>query len=311
MGKLASIDSPATRPSGPDWVARLSRELFSFEVPATRGELLAFRAIELIVCAFTLDTIWPWAVAIQRHTAVILPLGLAQYIDITLLFGPQAYVAAALASVLIVLGFLRVRYAYAGALLVFHLLYAARYCLGEISHGSNFAGTAVLALAVGTALARDAQSIQKTTLGFLCFFFGIGYTSAGVCKLVATGPDWAAGEHLILWMRERGVDMLSSRGVFQDNSVRQYLLAHPGAGAFTLGFGLVAELAGVCLWFRRLRPFVAGALIAMHTGIGLTMGLYFPQNITLLACVGFPWGRWLDALLERAAPSAKLDGARP
>jgi hypothetical protein len=283
----------------------LSRELFAFEVPSTRGEYLAFRVIELIVCAFTLDTIWPWAQAVQRHSAVILPLGLARYLDITVLFGPVAYVAAALATLLLALGVLRVRYAYASALVLFHLLYAARYCLGEISHGSNFAGMAVLALAVGTALSRDEHSLQRLTLGFLCFFYGIGYTSAGVCKLVATGPDWAAGEHLVLWMRERGVDMLSSRGVFQDNAARQYLLAHPGAGALTLGFGLVAELAGVCLWFRKLRPFVAAALIAMHTGIGLTMGLYFPQNITLLACVGFPWGRWLDALLERAPRRAK------
>lgn len=274
------------------WLDRLAGELFPFDQPSTRAELWAFRAIELLICWLTVYTVWRWVPGIENIETVVLPLGIAKYVDITVLFRPgTARVVAALLTLMLVGGFVaRLRYTYLVALLLFHVMYVARYSLGEISHGSHFPGIAVLALGLGTALFRENEhALHRFVIGFTCFFFGIGYMSAGVCKLVATGIDWPSADHMYLWLDERRIDMLSTHGEFHENAVRRFLKQHHLLGTLTLASGLASELSALLLWFRRTRPYSALALILMHLGIEVTLDVYFGHNIYLLAAVGFPW----------------------
>jgi hypothetical protein len=136
---------------------------------------------------------------------VVLPLGIAQYVDVSLLFeGARAHWNAGLIAVLALLGFFRVwRWAYLGALLLLHVQYAARYTLGEIPHSANLAGMALLALALAVPAFRTPGRQRRFTLGFTYLFVGLGYTVSGFCKLVGTGIGWPDGHHLWMWINEK------------------------------------------------------------------------------------------------------------
>ena len=254
------------------FLTRLRKELFPFELPASDGELLFFRVFEALVCVWTLQHAWTWAPFIQRIKAVVLPLGIANYVDVSVLFAHGiSYVFAGCLTLLLGLGFFRLtKFAYAGAILLFHVLYAARYSLGEISHGTNFLGYAVLALAIGTWAFRDSRStLARFVFGFLFFFYGIGYTSAGVCKLIATGWTWPSGEHLALWVGERTVDVTSSTGSFKLNMLQQLALEHRWLGTLVLTFGLLAELVGARISFT---------CMSWVTSMAMTLIPYFPAS---------------------------------
>lgn len=285
---------------------RLSTELFDFARPSSVGERWFFRIFELFVAAWTLQHVWTWAGFLPRIEGVVLPLGLANYIDVSFMFDATiAYGTAAVLTLLTVLAVLyRFRVAYWGVLLLFHLFYTARYCLGEISHGSNFIGLAVLALAVGASVFKDDRvALPRFVFGLLFFLFGLGYTSAGVCKLVATGIDWPMGEHLRLWMSERYVDVTSSLGHKELSPLQQLAFDYTPVATAILTFGLLAELAGFLVWFRRTRMLALTTLILMHIGVDLSMDIYFGHNIYMLVLVAYPWSRLLDKVHERFASS--------
>ena len=281
--------------------ARAVDELFGFDRPSTSGEAIFARLFEGLILLWTLQHAWTWAAEIQRIEAVVLPLGLAQYLDVSVFFDHGwSYVLAAGVSVAMLLGFLRrFPYAYAAALLGFHLLYVSRYSLGEISHGSNFVGMGVLAFAIGTAVFRDSEvATRRFAFGLLYFMFGVGYVSAGMCKLIGTGIDWPAATHFALWVGERTIDVTSREGSFEPTIIQSIGLAYPWFATATLGFGLVVELAGVGLWFRRSRPWVLLALIMMHIGIDLTLDILFFYNIAILSLLALPIPAAIDAVLR-------------
>lgn len=287
------------------WLRRLPRELFAFEAPATRGGVWHLRLLEVVAIGLTLHAVWTWAPFIQRIEAVVLPLGLAHYLDVSVFFDHGlSFVVAAVLSAGLALGFTRrSRYGYAVALACFHLMYVSRYSLGEISHGSNFLGMAVLALAVGTwAFHARPTGLPTFVFGFLTFFYGIGYTSAGVCKLVATGLDWPAAAHMSLWLGERTIDVTSSLGSFSLNPVQRAIVDYPVLGSAALTFGLVVELVGILAWWPPLRPWVFSALIVMHLGVDATLNIYFGDNVYLLALLAYPWARLFDRLAPPAQP---------
>lgn len=287
------------------WLRRttavLAHNLFPFDRSLTRGERIFFRIFEVAVLAMSLELAWRYAAYIQRIEAVVLPLGIANYVDVSVFFDHGlSYLLAGLMTLTALLGFLRRSpYAYAVALGLFHLLYASRYSLGEISHEAHFPGMAVMGFAIGTWIFRhDREALPRFVYGFLFFTYGVGYTSAGVCKLLATGLDWPAGAHLALWMGERSVDVTSTLGYFQPNLLQRWSLQYPVIGTAALTFGLVAELAGVLIWFERTRPYVLTALIVMHLGVEVTLNIFFGQNVYMLAMLAYPWGRALDWLLS-------------
>jgi len=278
------------------------RELFDFGRPSSTGERYFGRVFEGLIVFWVLLHCWTWAAYIPRIEAVVLPLGIANYVDVSVLFRPGAPQAvAAVVSLGLALGLTRKwRWGYALALGGFHLLYASRYCLGEISHGSNFVGIALLGFAIATVAFDDSQhTTWRFAEGFALFIFGIGYTSAGICKLIGTGIDWPSATHFALWVGERTIDVTSRDGVFVPTFLQRIGLAYPWFGALSLVFGLLAELAGILIWFRRFRAPVLFALFMMHIGIDLSLDILFIYNIMILALLAFPWPALIDRVLER------------
>jgi hypothetical protein len=280
---------------------RVLDNLFPFERPATRGDLLFFRVFEALIIVWTLNAAWFWAPSFAYYTVVVGPLGLANFMDISVFFNPvAAYGLVTALTVSLVLGFFRRwRWAYFVALLLFHLAFVARYSLGEISHGSHFPGLAILALALGTTMYRTPAVTYRFVFGMIFFLYGLGYTCAGFCKLIATGLGWPAAQHLALWMGERMIDVTSSFGVFEPNLMQRFVVAYPAVGSVALAFGWVAEFAGVLMWFERARPYVLTALILMHLGVEFLLNIFFAENIYILVLLAYPWPRLLDWAFAR------------
>lgn len=279
----------------------LTRNLFDFDAPETLGEKVHFRLLELFIVAFTVRFAWEWGFYIQRIETVLLPLGIANYVDVSFMFDRGiSLVNAGLMTLFCGLGFARVtRFAYPAAILLFHLQYAARYCLGEISHGSNFIGMSLLGLALGVLFFEPVKLRRRFALGFMYFFFGLGYTSAALSKLVGTGLDWPHGHHLWLWIAERQVDTISKFGAFEPNWIQQLVLGDYRFGTLVLSFGLLVELFGWLMWWRRTRYFIIPAVIGMHFGIALAMNIFFEVYTYELVLLGFPWAIMLDRLFAR------------
>ena len=279
----------------------LSDNLFGFARPETAGERWHVRLLEAFVVVFTIKFCWEWALYLPKIGAVVLPLGVANYLDVSFMFGWPAYANAALVTVAGAVGFAhRWKYAYLVALLGFHLQYAARYSLGEISHGSNFVGMSVLAFAVAAMFFSDATQRRRFALGSLYFFFGLGYSMAGVCKLIGTGPNWPDGRHFWLWLGERQVDVTSKFGAFDPNLLQQLAQDHYALATLVLGFGLLVELFGVAMWWRRTRYLILPALIGMHLGVAISLNIWFEAYIYQLALMALPWPLVLDRLRGRA-----------
>lgn len=293
------------------FIQTLSRELFAFDQTETRGDRIYFRILELFIVAYAVWYCWDWGVYIQENiSSVLLPLGLAQYIDVSFMFdhylGPAN---AVLVAVLGLVGFVRLwRPAYLLALLAFHLQYVARYSLGEISHGSNLIGMGVLGLGLALLVFRSEFHRQRFTLGFLYFFIGLGYTSAGFCKLIGTGITWPDGHHLLMWIAERKVDTIAKFGAFEPSILQELVLQDFRFGTLFLLIGLFTELISFLMWWRKYRYVVVLLVVGMHIGIVFTMNIFFHASTYLLLLLGIPWNRVIDRVLEwmPALPSPSL-----
>lgn len=274
-------------------------KIFDWNTPLTEGKRLYFRVLEIILGLQIMHNIWGWAFYIQDLTEVVLPLGLANYLNVSYMFGSNLPILnAGIITVLLVIGFLRKwKHSYLLALLFFHLQYAARFSQGEISHGTNLGGIILLSIGASFSVVQKEEDVLKTALGLIYFFVGLGYMSAAFSKLIGTGLHWADGEHLRLWIAERGTDVLSQEGVFKLNVLQRYLLEYTWAATLTLSFGLLVELGGFLLWFRKTRWIQATLLVSMHVGVVATLNIYFSDYVYLLLFIGYPW----DLLLEKVA----------
>ena len=280
---------------------RLWRDLFGFERPASWGEAVHFRLFEALIGAWVLLYAWQWGLDIQKNGDVVLPLGLARWIDVSFMFEHGvSLINAGVMTVGFVLGFSRIgRWGYVLTLIAFHLQYVSRYCLGEISHGSNLVGMSVLGLAIGTVSFSDEVSRRRMALGLIVFFVGLGYSSAAVCKLVATGPLWVDGHHLWLWIHERTVDGISKWGSVEHNFVQQLALDSRMVATAILLVGLLSEAFAWLLWFRDTRVWIGMVLLGMHIGIWLSMDILFLANEQLLVALAVPWPSLIDRLRMR------------
>ena len=290
---------------------KLLQNLFGFERKETVGEILFYRLFELFLIFWVIKYAWRWGLYMLRLEDVVLPLGIANYIDVTFMFSNHlSIVNAVLISALVVAGYLRQsRYAYFVALLLLHLQYVARFSLGEISHGSNFVGIVLLAVSLATIVFEHPQEVRRAALGLAYFFFGLGYTMAASCKLIATGPHWVDGRHLWLWIDERTVDTFSTFGEINLNLLQQVALDHYPFATMILMFGLFTELLGFAMWFKRSRPYITTLLICMHLGILFIMKISFSSNLYLLILVAYPWARLIDGGLQKVG-AARLDKVR-
>ena len=280
----------------------LRYELFENTPADTKGRRLYFRLVELFIIGYAVYFCWTWGVYIQQNiTSVLLPLGLANYIDVSFMFDHQiAPLNAVLVGVLGGIGFFRLwRPAYLLALLAFHLQYVARYSLGEISHGSNLIGMGVLGLGLALVAFRSEHNRRRFTFGFLYFFIGLGYTSAAVCKLIGTGLTWPDGRHLLMWIGERKVDTLSKFGSFDPSVLQDLVLFDYHFGTLFLLFGLFAEGISFLMWWGKYRYLVVMIVVGMHFGIVLTMNIFFHASTYFLILLGLPWHQLIDYGLAR------------
>ena len=280
-------------------MAQFWNKLFEWDKPETAGELIHFRLVEVLVSYQILTLIWAWAAYIPKLKEVILPLGMAHYIDISIFFGNSlAYINAAIITVLLLTGIMRKwKFSYLLALVFFHFQYAARYSQGEISHGSNLAGIILLSLGLAFVFSKTEIEAKKSAFGFMFFFIGLAYVSAACSKVIGSGLNWWNGDHLRLWIAERGTDTLSKNGFFEPNILQKSILDHRFIGSLSLLFGLAVELCGFLLWFRKTRWIEATLLIMMHFGILITMNIFFHNYIFILVVIGYPWHKLIDKLL--------------
>lgn len=278
---------------------RILQNLFQFDEPDSVGTKIQLRAFEFFAVTYTLIYTWEWAFYIPRLSDVVLPLGLANYIDISVFFtnGISIYNAVLISLfTLIPLLFKRVRWLYAIAFVLFHLQHVARFSQGEIPHSANLVAFSLMGLGLAALFFKEMKNELSFAFGFTLFFFGLGYTSAAISKLVATGVTWVDGYHLWLWMGEKSIDILSLQGEFQYNWLQELAFNSRFLATLILSFGLITELLGFTIWFKKLRPYIVIMLIGMHVGIDLTMNIFFKTFSIQLIIMGFFWNRYINAI---------------
>ncbi len=273
-------------------------DLFDLESPETPGEVLFFRIFELFILGSLLWQAWQWASFLSNFEAPLPPTGLGLYADLSWLASTGRW-SVALLAVLFVLGIVRRwRPAYLIALVLLHLLYAARFSLGKTPHDTHLLGLTLLGFAVSALIFRDAYAYRRAALGFTYFFVGLSYTLAGISKLVATGPAWMNGLHLKLWIYEKMTEHLALNGTWSTNMLQQGLLEHPAWATWLLGGTLLTELCAFVLWRRPFRRPLLIALVAMHVGIYAVLQISFHFAAAELLLLVLPLDLWLNRLLS-------------
>ncbi|PIQ63585.1 MAG: hypothetical protein COV99_02155 [Bacteroidetes bacterium CG12_big_fil_rev_8_21_14_0_65_60_17] len=253
---------------------------------------------------------WEWGLYIPNIADVVLPLGIARFVDISFMFENNlSIVNAGLMTAAALVGFFRLhRSGYMLLAISFHLQYVSRYSLGEISHGSNVVGLTAVALGLAYLAFREEKHSRRFALGVIIFFLGLGYTTAAMSKLIASGPLWVDGGHMWMWIQERTVDVFSKSGEINVNRFQQLVLDQYPLATAILAFGLVTELTGVLIWSPRFRPWVMTLLMAMHVGILMSMQINFPANNAILFLLAYPWADLIDRFLGRR-PAPGLAGS--
>lgn len=273
--------------------------LFQFDAPDSFGTKFQLRVFEFFTVIYTLLYTWEWAFYIPRLSNVVLPLGLANYIDISIFFSNSISIYNAILITLfsvIPLLLKRGRWMYALAFLLFHLQHVARFSQGEIPHSANLVGFSLMGLGLAALFFKGMKKELSFAFGFALFFMGLGYTSAAISKLIATGVTWVDGYHLWLWMGEKSIDILSLQGEFQYNWLQELAFQSRFLATLILAFGLITELLGFTVWFKKFRPYIIILLVGMHVGIDLTMNIFFKTFTLQLIIMGFFWNRYINKI---------------
>ena len=280
------------------WYEKIGEQLFEPDRQQTPGELIFFKLFELFVVFYTIKYAWEWgSYAALRNIEVVLPLGIANYIDVSFLFDHNlALINAALITALSILSYFRLgaKWQYMVVMVLLHLQYAIRFSQGEIPHSSNLIGMALLCFAIGAWFFPGKKQMPRFVMGSIIFFIGLGYTSAFFAKLIGTGINWHDGRHLWLWISEKSVDILSREGAYSANILQSLALQSTFMASVILLFGWLTEGIGFTLWWKKLRPYTTTLIIGMHIGITLTMNIRFDAFIFQLILIGYPWYRLID-----------------
>ncbi len=285
-------------------ISRLSQELFEYEREETSGEILFFKIFELYIVLSVIHLAWAWGLYVMRISDVVLPLGIANYIDVSIFFGNGAsLVVAGLITIFAVLGYFRVnKYMYLAAFLLLHLQYATRFSLGEIAHSANLIAMTLLGLGTAMVLFSDAKKRRRFAMGYTYFFVGLVYTSAGISKLAGTGVFWSDGRHMWLWVHEKAVDAMGYTGLLDYSMLQELVLNSMGIATIILTVGLLIELFAWLTWIRKYRLITIQAIIALHVGIYFVMNILFWHSILELSFLALPWAKWLDTYLSSRKP---------
>lgn len=284
------------------WYEKIGNQLFEPNRNVSPGELWFFKFFELFIIFYTIKYAWEWGYYAElRNFEVVLPLGLANYIDVSLFFQNQmALVVAGLITVFAVLAFFRLgtKWMYPLVMILLHMQYVIRFSQGEIPHSSNLIGMAVFCFAIGAIFFPGKKQMPRFVLGSIIFFVGLGYTSAFAAKLIGTGIDWFDGRHLWLWISEKSIDILSREGVYQPNFLQQMALNSTAVASLILLIGWFTEMIGITMWWKKLRPYTTTLVIGMHFGITMTMNIRFDAFVFQLILIGYPWYKLLDSFVN-------------
>ena len=290
----------------------LSDNLFGFEQPDTTGQRVFRKMFELFIVVASCNLAWKWGVYTLRISDVVLPLGVARYVDIAFMHGNSLPIwNAGLITILLVIGFAglsgfgRWSYSVAFGLLIFQ--YAARFSLGEIPHSANLVGLGLLGYALGRITFPDSLSGNRFAVGFSYLFVGLSYTFSAWSKLIASGIFWPDGRHLWMWINEKAVDEIARSGFVELNFVQEWALSSIGLATVFLLFGLITEFFAFLVWFKRFRYPVILAIIGLHMGIWMTMDILFTLSVWELAILGLPWAYLIDRFLNRNQKSNPPD----
>lgn len=284
------------------WTKSIKRGLFEPEREITPGEKWFFKLFEVFVIVYTVSYVWDWAGYTQlRNNEVVLPLGLANYFDVSLFFDHHlALINAGIVTVLVLFCFFRMgpKWLYMVVLGLFHLQYVIRFSQGEIPHSQNLIGMSVFCFAIGAWFFPGENRMPRFVMGAIIFFIGLGYTSAFFSKLIGTGIHWYDGRHLWLWISEKSIDILSREGIYQPNFLQQMALNSTAVASVILLVGWFTELIGFTMWWQKLRPYTTTLLLGMHIGITLTMNIRFDAFVMQLILVGYPWYKLIDLYVK-------------
>ncbi len=284
------------------WKEKLSYELFEPDRDQSPGEIVFFKLFELFVLFYTIKFAWEWGVYTQfRNVEVVLPLGLANYFDISIFFDYNlALINAGFITIIGIASYFRLGYKwqYMVVMVLLHIQYVARFSQGEIPHSQNLIGMSVLCFAIGAWFFPDKKQMPRFVMGSIIFFIGLGYTSAFFAKLIGTGFNWFDGRHLWLWIGEKSIDILSREGAWSPNFLQSLALQSTAMASLILLIGWFTELIGFTMWWKKLRPYTTTLLIGMHFGITLTMNIRFDAFVIQLILVGFPWYILLDRYIK-------------
>lgn len=274
----------------------------------TNGNIIQFKVFELLVLFLSVKESINWMIYIKNYEEIVIPVGLANYININYLFSePWMYIHSGCIILFCVAGFIRKgKYSYLVVLILLHILYAARFSFGKVSHGANFLGISLLLLSLSFLFYSKPENRRKFVFEACFFLFGIAYVSSGVSKLIGTGLHWPDGQHLLLWIAEKQIDQLSQHGETSLNALQLLIMKHYWLATCFLFIGLITELSGFLLWFKKSRPWIALLLIGMHIGILFTMNILFDQFVLFLAIVAMPWFKITDRYLRNIHISAFL-----
>lgn len=284
------------------WYEKIGAELFDPGRSTSPGELLFFKIFELFIIFYVIKYAWDWGFYAElRNSEVVLPLGLANYLDVSFFFqNGLALIVAGLITICTVLAFFRKgsKWMYLVVIILLHLQYVIRFSQGEIPHSSNLIGMAVFCFAIGALFFPGRERMPRFVMGSVIFFIGLGYTSAFIAKLIGTGIHWYDGRHLWLWISEKSVDILSREGAYNPNFLQQIALNNTSAASLILLIGWMTEMIGVTLWWKKLRPYTTTLLIGMHFGITMTMNIRFDAFVLQLILIGYPWYFLLDTFVK-------------
>jgi hypothetical protein len=123
---------------------------------------------------------------------------------------------------------------------------------------------------------------------YSCSVFAVGffYGMSGLMKWLTSGPRWANGVSMQLWLRvfARDPDSLWTQLVVEDRRIATILQ----------WVALIGETAGfVAIVSRRLRPWIGVLLIGFHLGQIQLFGWGFHANVVILALVFLPFYEWI------------------
>jgi len=167
----------------------------------------------------------------------------------------------------------------------------------------------VLALDPPPRRARDSDFATTLSVWVLRIHLAIVYVSSGIAK--ASGDQWRTGE--AIWRAVMRPDVVGSFS---------WLAAVPSLAAVATWSVVLLEIGyGMAVWWRRARPALLAAIVALHLGIAVTLNLWFFSGLMIvLNCAALtPRVRWpLPARRRSGSPafpppcnlSDRLTGAR-